>query len=200
MLHEIYQVMLRIFMQMQSRLVQKQEVRRSGILLDGHKPSPGEIEMKKLLAGLLIVCFLTSLYTPGLAESSADVLNGLSNFINSLANLAEATKDLDSTPEPAAKEKLSGPTVEVKVAGKTLKVHQEFKEQIDQYEAFFDQYIEALSKDDIDLIQYANLMTQYIATLEAFENIDEEVLSDDDNIYYLDVLNRVNLKLLMTES
>lgn len=96
-------------------------------------------------------------------------------------------------------EKLSGPTVEVKVEGRKLKVHKEFKEQLDEYEEFFDSYIEVMSDEDVDLIKYMSFLTQYTEAMEALENIDEDTLSDDDMTYYLVVLNRINLKLLVVE-
>ena len=96
-------------------------------------------------------------------------------------------------------EKLSGPTVEAKVEGRKLKVHKEFKEQLDEYEEFFDSYIEVMSDEDVDLIKYMSFLTQYTEAMEALENIDEDTLSDDDMTYYLVVLNRINLKLLVVE-
>ena len=96
-------------------------------------------------------------------------------------------------------EKLSGPTVEVKVEGRKLKVYKEFKEQLDEYEEFFDSYIEVMSDEDVDLIKYMSFLTQYTEAMEALENIDEDTLSDDDMTYYMVVLNRINLKLLVVE-
>ena len=147
-----------------------------------------------MVAGLLFVSVSSCL-----AESTADVLNGFANLMNSMANLAQALNEPEETPEPKSVEKLSGPTVEVKVEGRKLKVHKEFKEQLDEYEEFFDSYIEVMSDEDVDLIKYMSFLTQYTEAMEALENIDEDTLSDDDMTYYLVVLNRINLKLLVVE-
>ena len=70
---------------------------------------------------------------------------------------------------------------------------------LDGYEEFFDTYIEVISDEDANLIQYMSFLTQYAETMEALESIDEDTLSEDDTTYYLVVLNRINLKLLVAE-
>ena len=78
-------------------------------------------------------------------------------------------------------------------------MHKEFKEQLDEYEEFFDSYIEVMSDEDVDLVKYMSFLTQYAEAMEALESIDEDTLSEDDMTYYLVVLNRINLKLLVVE-
>ena len=56
-----------------------------------------------------------------------------------------------------------------------------------------------MSDEDVDLIKYMSFLTQYTEAMEALENIDEDTLSDDDMTYYMVVLNRINLKLLVVE-
>ena len=155
--------------------------------------------MKRMICVLLAACMLLATASTGFADSTKDVLNGMSNLFNSMSNLTQALSQPEETPKPESTEKLSGPTVDVKVEGKTLKVHKELKEMLDGYEEFFDTYIEVISDEDAHLIQYMSFLTQYAETMEALESIDEDTLSEDDTTYYLVVLNRINLKLLVAE-
>ena len=155
--------------------------------------------MKRAVCMMLVAGLLFVSVSSCLAESTADVLNGFANLMNSMANLAQAINEPEETTEPKSVEKLSGPTVEVKVEGRKLKVHKEFKEQLDEYEEFFDSYIEVMSDEDVDLVKYMSFLTQYAEAMEALESIDEDTLSEDDMTYYLVVLNRINLKLLVVE-
>ena len=155
--------------------------------------------MKRAVCMILVVGLLFVSVSSCLAESTADVLNGFANLMNSMANLAQVLSEPEETPEPKSVEKISVPTVEVKVEGRKLKVHKEFKEQLDEYEEFFDSYIEVMSDEDVDLVKYMSFLTQYAEAMEALESIDEDTLSEDDMTYYLVVLNRINLKLLVVE-
>ena len=155
--------------------------------------------MKRAVCMMLVAGLLFVSVSSCLAESTADVLNGFANLMNSMANLAQALNEPEETPEPKETEKLSGSTVDVKVEGKTLKVHEEFKEMLDEYEEFFDTYIEVMSDKNANLIQYMSVLTQYAEMMEALESIDEETLSDDDAKYYVVVLNRINTKLIVVD-
>lgn len=155
--------------------------------------------MKRMILVLLAACMLLAAASTGLADSTKDVLNGMSNLFNSMSNLTQALSQTEETPKPEGTEKLSGPTVDVKVEGKTLKVHEEFKEMLDEYEEFFDTYIEVMSDKNANLIQYMSVLTQYAEMMEALESIDEETLSDDDAKYYVVVLNRINTKLIVVD-
>lgn len=155
--------------------------------------------MKRMILVLLAACMLLAAASTGLADSTKDVLNGMSNLFNSMSNLTQALSQTEETPKPEGTEKLSGPTVDVKVEGKTLKVHEEFKEMLDEYEEFFDTYIEVMSDKNANLIQYMSVLTQYAEMMEALESIDEETLSDDDAKYYVVVLNRISTKLIVVD-
>ena len=81
-------------------------------------------------------------------------------------------------------------------------VSEDFKAWMDAYEAFFDEYIEFMetyqnSDNPASLMtEYAEYMTKYTEAMEALDNINEEELSDAEYAYYLEVMNRVNQKLL----
>lgn len=78
----------------------------------------------------------------------------------------------------------------------------EFKEAMDSYEAFFDVYCEfmkTMSDDPTNfdfLLEYADMMTQYADTMEKLDAIDEAELSPADNAYYIEVMARIDVKLL----
>ena len=73
---------------------------------------------------------------------------------------------------------------------------------MDSYEAFFDEYIafmKAVSDDPTNtamLLRYAAMMMKYTETVEKLEAIDESRLSPADDAYYLEVLMRIQVKLL----
>lgn len=77
----------------------------------------------------------------------------------------------------------------------------EFKETMDSYEAFFDEYIEFMEKyensDDttsmmLDLADYMEKYADFMAKIDA---IDENELSEADALYYAEVSARIYAKL-----
>lgn len=102
-----------------------------------------------------------------------------------------------ATAKPAATPK---PTL--KTAAAPADVSPEFKATMDSYEAFFDEFIDFLKvmSDDSDdigtLLRYASMMMKYGETLEKLEAIDESKLSPADDAYYIEVMARIELKLL----
>ena len=46
------------------------------------------------------------------------------------------------------------------------------------------------------LLRYAEMMERYAEVMDSLDDIDEEELSTADEIYYLEVLSRINRKLL----
>ncbi len=81
-------------------------------------------------------------------------------------------------------------------------VSPDFKANMDQYEKFFDSYVDfmkAFSKDDAtaeQLLEYNKFMSEYPKTQEAINNIDTNNLSDADKAYYVEVTERISKKLL----
>ena len=56
--------------------------------------------MKRAVCMILVVGLLFVSVSSCLAESTADVLNGFANLMNSMANLAQAINEPEETPEP----------------------------------------------------------------------------------------------------
>ena len=110
-----------------------------------------------------------------------------------------ATVRPTSTPRPAATPK---PTETPRADG----VSPEFKRYMDSYEEFFDEYLEFMNSMDGEgdgfgvLLRYAAMMERYAEVMDSLDAIDEEELSTADEIYYLEVLCRIERKLLEASS
>ena len=84
----------------------------------------------------------------------------------------------------------------------TSGISPEFKATMDEYEAFFDEYVEFMTEyQEADNVismmgEYASMMTQYAETMAALEEIDEDELSDEEALYYAEVMLRIDQKLL----
>jgi len=78
----------------------------------------------------------------------------------------------------------------------------DFKELLDSFEAFFDEYIEFMrkytkSENPLALLaDYGVMMSKYAETMEKLDEIDEDKLSISDQAYYFEVVMRINQKLM----
>lgn len=81
-------------------------------------------------------------------------------------------------------------------------IRPEFKTAMDEYEAFFDQYVEFMivfkeSEDVAGMMgEYNSMMTQYAETMAALGDIDGSELSEEEAMYYAEVMLRINQKLI----
>ena len=84
----------------------------------------------------------------------------------------------------------------------TTGIRPEFKKAMDEYEAFFDEYVAfmiAFKESDNAagmMGEYNSMMMQYVETMAALDDIDESELSDEEALYYAEVMLRINQKLL----
>lgn len=80
-----------------------------------------------------------------------------------------------------------------------LSVTPEFKQTMDDYEAFFDAYAAFVVQYDetstTQLLKYTQLITQYAEKMTAMDDIDKALLSKADYDYYLEVTVRIMQKL-----
>lgn len=135
--------------------------------------------MKKRIIALLCAALLCC----AAATASADRLEGL--FGKGLEAAGDAFSSLlDDSP-----------------FGKDSEKPKDFKELMDEYEAFFDEYIafmenfDETSNDMQMLLDYTSMLTRYAQAMEALDEIDEEELTDEDVLYYTEVMLRINRKL-----
>ena len=79
-------------------------------------------------------------------------------------------------------------------------VSADFKEYMDSYEEFMNEYCDFMEtydeSDPAALVKYTSLMAKYAEFAEKVEQYDENNLSAEDYKYYLDVMNRVNKRLV----
>lgn len=83
-------------------------------------------------------------------------------------------------------------------------IRPEFKQAMDDYEAFFDEYVDFmnayLSADSLDMLslmnEYVEYTNQYSKTMESFQSLDTDDLSYEEALYYAEVSNRISEKLL----
>ena len=81
-------------------------------------------------------------------------------------------------------------------------VRPEFKEAMDSYEAFYDEYCDIIKKytenpTDMELLtSYTDMLTRAAEMTEKFEAWEDNEMNDAELKYYLDVNNRVTKKLL----
>ncbi len=78
-------------------------------------------------------------------------------------------------------------------------VRPELVEFLDSYEAFMDEYCDFMmnynESDPAQLLKYASLMEKYYDVNKKAEAWEAEDMTDEESLYYLKVMNRVNEKL-----
>ena len=80
-------------------------------------------------------------------------------------------------------------------------VRDEVKKALEEYEAFFDEYIEFMekySKSDNSsemLIEYTEYMTKYTEAMEALDKMEDMEMSPEENALYVETMARINEKL-----
>ena len=103
------------------------------------------------------------------------------------------------TPTPApTPEPTPTPEPETQKSG----IRPEFKESMDAYEAFFEEYVsfmKAFDETDVSMdtmMKYYDFLSKYTEAMDALDAIDESELSEEEDRYYLEVMLRIDQKLL----
>ena len=136
--------------------------------------------MKKVVRLLrmgMVVALVLSMGVVSFQSASAEgFFGGLGSLITDLIG----EKSIEATEEPA-----------------------DFYEAMDSYEAFFDEYVEFMkdfdesSLDDLSVLtDYTSLLSQYADVMEKLDAIDEDELTAEEDAYYIEVMLRINKKLL----
>ena len=159
----------------------------------------GAMEMKKVIAiTLVLVCLLAA----PLCAAQAEGLGALGDLLGSLGDLFEDEPAEEADESAAAPETFDGPLVEVVVdeeSGETIEVHEDFKEYMDAYEDFFDEYADVMSEDNPDTLALLDVTARYFEMLDAMKALEDAELSDGDAAYYLLVSGRISAKLALVE-
>ena len=118
------------------------------------------------------------------------------------AILADATKEEDQGSENEDETQGNNATTHPNGNSDASGIRPEFKEAMDAYEAFYDEYCDILKQyydnptDMTLLTKYTELMTKAIEMDEAFAKWENEDLNNEELKYYLEVNNRVMQKLV----
>lgn len=107
----------------------------------------------------------------------------------------------EATPPPASTE-----SVESTTSASDGELRSDFKEAMDSYEKFMNDYADFMKKykanpsDTSLLADYADYMTKYAEMVEKFDKWESEDLNDAELAYYIDVQARVSKLLLESAS
>ncbi|MCM1334515.1 MAG: hypothetical protein NC084_02075 [Bacteroides sp.] len=115
--------------------------------------------------------------------------------------LAEETEDdkPDETTTALADTPQSGTT---ETTASSNGIRPEFKEAMDSYEAFFDEYCKIMTAyaenpSDLSLmLQYLEYLEKYSEMADKLDEIGDDDLSEAELLYYTEVMSRINKKLL----
>lgn len=131
---------------------------------------------------------------------------------NIMAVEIKASKNSDTgTSEPATTEPSTETTAPSESSSTETKpndtelvdgMRKDFKDAVDSYEAFMDEYVAFMKKysdnpSDVGLLaDYTKYMSKYADMVEKFDKWESEDLNDAELAYYIDVQARVSKKLL----
>lgn len=147
--------------------------------------------MKKLFAVLLALTMVVSLCACGAAEVAAPVEDVTEVVVE------EAVESVVETPveETPAEE-----------APAETGIRPEFKQAMDDYENFYNEYCEFMKKymenpTDLSLLaEYSDIMQKSLEMSDSFAKWESEDMSSEELSYYLEVSSRVSQKLLEVAS
>lgn len=104
-----------------------------------------------------------------------------------------------ATEEPLATEE---PAAESEAEKTASGIRPEFKESVDSYEEFMNEYVDFMKKyEDSDgsnaqmLLDYASFLAKYSDMAEKFDKLGDEDMSSEESTYYLQTQSRVLAKL-----
>ena len=150
----------------------------------------------KYLALALVCVLLTGLCAPAMAFGSW--LGGLGDALDGLfGQVEEAPGDGEDGAFSHIPKTFSGRMVEVRLSsGAAVQIHEDFKKLMDDYEAFFDAYA-AVAADPLgNYLRLAEMLGRYAQMEEELDYIGTLETSTAEDLYYLEVLTRINQKLL----
>lgn len=140
-------------------------------------------------------------------------LRSIGNLISAIENQLETgVKDERIVPTEKPKESAKEKEISAESAQEVERIQEEnatlgsvtpeFKEAMDSYERFFDEYVEFMKKysssdDSLGMLaDYSRYMLTYTETMEKMDSIQTDDLSTEDMAYYIDTMARIQKKLL----
>lgn len=152
--------------------------------------------MKKLIAMLLALVCLAGVLTAS-AEGLSSIGGLMDAFSGLLGGESEETEEAETAPET-----FDGELVDVVIDeedGTTIQVHEDFLDVMDEYEAFFDEYVDLMSQDEPDTMALLDFLGQYAEMMEALTALEDAELDEGDLAYYTVVMARISAKLATVE-
>ncbi len=118
-------------------------------------------------------------------NSKYDYLSDYEKILNSAVPAPEEVQDTNPTPSQTPSDN----------------IRPDFKQAMDSYEKFFDEYIAFMkeyqtSDNPLGMItEYLEFMTQYSEAMEDLQNMDTTSMTPAESAYYTEVMLRINQKL-----
>ena len=150
--------------------------------------------MKKLIALILMIVLVSSMSACGKSDDKKDEVKQDEVVVNQDVNKE------DTTIKEEEEEEKQEETKEESNLKDGMRI--EFKEAMDAYEAFYDDYVDFMKKynenpSDLTLMMELGDMTSKLSDMEdKFAKWEDEDLNDAELKYYIEVQNRVSKKLL----
>ena len=145
--------------------------------------------MKKLIVLLTVLCLLTA-SVPALAfdfgpDAPEDLFSG-----------NEEDDDADGLDHL-----FEGDTIQIDLSGTTIEVHVKFKDAMDSYVEFFDEYVAYMSDPSQNPAAAVTLLSRYTELIEDLDELedDEDEMSDGDLAYYLYATSLIYANLTTVE-
>ena len=114
---------------------------------------------------------------------------------------AESSKSESSKAESSKKESSKSEQSSKSAEGVTP----EFKEAMDSYEEFFDEYIDFMvryseSDNPLEMMdEYYDYLSKYSETMQELNDMEDKEVTDADRLYYIEVQTRILDKLSKVE-
>ena len=161
--------------------------------------------MKKLVIVLMLVVVVLSLCACTNGTAPKETIPTIEKEIPLETKPLETTTNETTVPTATVLETQPPVTTVPETTQSTSSgsgIREEFKEAMDAYEAFYDEYCTFMNKykenptDFTLLAQYLEMVKKAEEMDKAFEKWDEDEMSNKEIKYYLDVSNRITQKLL----
>lgn len=146
----------------------------------------------------ILVVGLMIMFTSG-CDGKTSVSSELDSSV--VTSETETSKNDESSKAQESSKKEEVPKQEDESQKTDNNVSTNFKETMDSYEAFIDEYVEFMNKyqesDDTAamLTDYSEFVSKYKDYAAKIDEINEDELSAADLAYYIEVTDRVNSKL-----
>ena len=147
-----------------------------------------------LLSALLAMNFI--LPAASLAIDYGALFGAYGDMLDALTDGDESGSEEEaSTQKPA----LTGRQIPVTLAsGRTVQVHEDFKNYMDAMEKFFDDYVAILNAPDPDPLKLMQFYADYATyTADLYSYNDSDDLDEGDMAYYMEVYMRIYQDLIL---